>query len=94
MARDNAVVLVAETSDRIVGVGMMNLHGEILLNYVHPQVRFSGVSTALLAALEGEARAQGVRSCFLESTKTAHKFYVRSGYLPWAGDASRFCKAL
>lgn len=85
--RSDATVLVAEMSGRIVGVGMVDRHGEILLNYVHPEARFCGVSTAVLRALESTALAQGVLACRVDSTETARAFYVRRGYLPDAGGA-------
>lgn len=78
--RDDAVVFVADRDNRVVGVGMATLSGTILLNYVHPDVRFSGVSKAILAALEEELRSYNVQHCRLESTITAQPFYERSGY--------------
>lgn len=78
--RDDAIVLVAELAGNIVGVGMMNIRGEILLNYVHPEARFNGISKAILCALEAKARALGLKMCVLESTLTAKMFYVDKGY--------------
>ena len=49
IARDNAVVLVAERERKIIGVGMASLSGDILLNYVHPDARYGGVSKAILS---------------------------------------------
>ena len=63
--------LVAEQACAIVGVGMVDHKGEILLNYVDPEFRFQGVSKNMLAALEGKVRANGIRMCFLQSTETA-----------------------
>jgi len=85
IARDDATVLVAGMSGEIVGVGMLDRRGEVLLNYVRPDRRFCGVSTAMLAALEGEARAQGAARCFLESTETARRFYQCRGYTAAGG---------
>ena len=80
ISREDANVLVADMTGRIVGVGMGTGRGEVLLNYVCPDVRFAGVSTAILTALEAEARAQGAARCFLESTETARRFYQSRGY--------------
>jgi GNAT superfamily N-acetyltransferase len=52
---DNAL-LVAVKDDRILAVGCVTDAGEITLNYVSPDARFRGVSSALLAALEDSAR--------------------------------------
>ena len=57
IARQDATMLVAVKSDAIVAVGMVTDAGEILLNYVSPDARFSGVSRALLKALEARAKA-------------------------------------
>lgn len=78
--RDDAVVLVAERTSRIVGVGMVSFGGEILLNYVHPAARFSGVSKAILAALETELKSREIAQCWVETTVTAASFYANYGF--------------
>ena len=80
VAQDDAVLMVADSNGAVVGVGATTLHGMILLNYVHPEARFSGVSKALLAALEAELRQGGIRLCRLETTLTARAFYAGCGY--------------
>lgn len=55
--------------------------GEITLNYVSPDYRFTGVSRALLAALEKRAIERGNDRCTLSSTATARRFYLANGYL-------------
>ena len=76
---DNSL-LVAVESNRILAVGCVNNAGEITLNYVSPDARFRGVSTALLAALEARAVERGNGSCRLKSTETALRFYLARGY--------------
>jgi GNAT superfamily N-acetyltransferase len=71
---------VAAEAGRILGVGMMDAKGEIMLNYVSPDARLRGVSKALLGHMEGEARRVGVNECSLDSTKTARRFYQSAGY--------------
>jgi GNAT superfamily N-acetyltransferase len=79
-------LLVAIDAGRILGVGMMNTHGEILLNYVSPDARLRGVSKALLGHQEAEALRLGIAECSLESTQTARRFYQACGYV--AGDGA------
>ncbi len=83
-------VYVAERYGFVCGVGMVRSDGEILLNYVHPEARFCGVSTILLATMEAEALSRGVDRCFLESTQTAKDFYLARGYLPICGGGGRY----
>lgn len=74
------LLLVAERGNGIVGVGGFNERGTVLLNYVAPEARFSGVSTALLAAMESGLRTAGHTKASLTSTVTAHDFYVARGW--------------
>ena len=80
VGRKDAIFLVAEQACAIVGVGMVDHKGEILLNYVDPEFRFQGVSKNMLAALEGKVRANETRMCFLQITEPARKFYQKYGY--------------
>ena len=73
-------LLVAAENDNILAVGNVTDTGEITLNYVSPDVRFRGVSTALLRALEKRAMERGNRRCTLTSTETARRFYLARGY--------------
>lgn len=93
IARDNAVVLVAERERKIIGVGMASLSGDILLNYVHPDARYGGVSKAILSGLEDVLRAHGIRCCRLESTVTARSFYESCGFRSEGGDALLLSKS-
>ena len=74
------VVYVAIDDGRIAGVAAMQRSGRISLNYVSPEARFTGVSKALLTALERKARDLGLTQCTLESTRTALRFYHAAGY--------------
>ena len=91
-AADIAVFLVAfDVSDdgESVAVGCGGLrtldgsHGEIKRMYVVPERRGTGVSTALLSALEGEARGRGWDRLVLETgdqQPDAMRLYEREGY--------------
>lgn len=91
IGNSNNVVYVAVNDGRIVGVAAMERTGRISLNYVSPDVRFKGVSKALLAGLECKARELGLAQCTLESTKTALRFYRAAGYREQQGCAQQTC---
>jgi GNAT superfamily N-acetyltransferase len=81
-AADPGVVLfLAEHDGATAGVGSISRDGEVLLNYVAPAHRFSGVSWAMLAHLEAALRERGVGTARLTSTKTAHRFYRAAGWV-------------
>lgn len=93
-------IFVAERDGAIAAVGGIN--GEIVaLNYVAPVHRFSGVSKALLEALEAQLKARGHSTVRLLSSATAYRFYRRMGWID-AGQPGRdysssgrpMCKAL
>ena len=73
-------VAVATGDTEIVGVGAITSTGEITLNYVSPNARFTGVSKAILRRLEAKALELGNSTCALASTKTAQRFYLSAGY--------------
>ncbi len=73
-------MLVAEGGGAIMGVGPVTEAGRIGLNYVTPEARFRGVGKAMLRALEAHARTAGAVRCTLESTETARRFDLASGY--------------
>ena len=72
--------IVAEVDGAVVGVAMMLESGDITLCYLVPEVRFTGVGKALLAELESKAFQLGLPALTLNSTKTAHAFYIRNGF--------------
>jgi GNAT superfamily N-acetyltransferase len=73
-------ILVAEDDGSLLGVAAMRTSGEVTLNYVSPEARLRGVSKALVAGLETEARRRGIRTLTLDSTGTARRFYLAIGY--------------
>ena len=76
---------VIEEEGRIAAVGGLDAvegaEGLITLNYVSPDFRFRGLSSALLDHLEGRLLALGVRIARLEGTRTAMPFYLARGWL-------------
>jgi len=79
-------LFVAERDGVIAAAGACNTKREIILNYVSPEHRFVGASTALLAAMEA---ALGPGEATLTSTTTAHRFYLSRGWTD-VGDAERY----
>lgn len=78
---EDALCLMAEGDEgTVLGVGLMSRSGEIRLNYVSPDARFRKVSGALISALEAEAARLGVERPTLNSTATAHRFYLARGF--------------
>jgi GNAT superfamily N-acetyltransferase len=89
---DITVFLVAfevddDGTERPVGCGGLRTldpsHGEIKRMYVIPERRGTGVSTAVLTALEGEARGREWDRLVLETgdrQPDAMRFYERNGY--------------
>jgi GNAT superfamily N-acetyltransferase len=92
-----AFMVVAQVRGAVCGVASMGLTGGILLCYLLPEVQFTGVGRALLAAIETEARRQGIRELSLESTVSARSFYSKHGFRPKGGapgDSSLLSKVL
>lgn len=65
----------------VIGVGMGSPEGEVLLNYVATEARFSGVSKMLMRAVEDYFRDRGLTTSVLQSTGTAENFYRSIGYV-------------
>ena len=86
----NASLLLAVEAEVVLAVGRVKDDGEITLNYVSPQARFRGASTALLNAMAVRARARGATRCHLASTETAHRFYLARGYTDVGTSESMF----
>lgn len=73
--------IVGDRDGATQGFGMSR-GDQVLLCYVTPEARFTGLGKALLQALERHAIAQGLSTLRLESTRTAEAFYRRNGFLP------------
>ena len=80
IADNNTVVLVALSSDKVVGVGKIDISGYLHHCYVDPEHICQGYGAALLTALEDQARVWNLDGIKLESTLTARNFYESKGY--------------
>jgi GNAT superfamily N-acetyltransferase len=72
---------MCELDGRIGGVAAMRPDGHVTLNYVAPEVRFRGVSKALIARLEEEAKSLNLARLRLLSSQTAFAFYQSLGFV-------------
>lgn len=77
----SGIALVAESAGAIVGFANCASDGELKLLYLLPETRFTGTGKALLQAIETWAIAAGLQQLTLDSTATAHDFYLRNGFL-------------
>jgi hypothetical protein len=73
-------VLVAVEGERMTGVASVRADGEVLLNYVALKARFQGASKGLMQAIEVCASSRGLEWLTFESTATALRFYLSSGW--------------
>jgi GNAT superfamily N-acetyltransferase len=80
ISRTGQQVVVAIVAGQIAGVGAASKEGTVLLNYVSPDHRGKGISTAVLLRLEDYMISQGVGESCLQSTITAQAFYRKRGY--------------
>lgn len=76
----NTVLVAEDEQGQLLGVASCSNPDRINLNYVSPDARFMGVSSAMIAALESALRRQGSEHVSLVSTRTAHAFYLARGY--------------
>jgi GNAT superfamily N-acetyltransferase len=86
---DNFCV-IAEASSCLLGVGLLQRSGEIVLFYLTPSAQRQGIGKAIHFALEAKAKAWGLRELKLDSTLLACPFYERLGYRSAGGARPRF----
>jgi N-acetylglutamate synthase-like GNAT family acetyltransferase len=79
--RPGTSVFVAEREGAVVGVGAVTDQGEILLAYVDPPHRFSGVTKALVTRMEDHARSVRAERMQLTVTETARPLFLSLGYV-------------
>lgn len=80
--------------EQIEGAGAVRRDGRLLLLYVDPSARFTGVSRALLDQLELDAFQAGAAKITLQSTRTARRFYLEAGYVPVSADSDELVKSM
>jgi len=75
------VVFVAEEAGLLIGFIQYEPPDHIDMTYVHPERQRKGVASALLAALEDEAQARGVKVLNVEASITSRPFFERHGFV-------------
>jgi len=73
-------VHVAVDDEQIAAVASVRFDGFVLLNYVAPEARFKGASKSLLHDIELWAARRGLERLALDSTATALRFHLASGW--------------
>ena len=72
--------IVAERDGELLGLALLTQAGKLALCYVQPEAVRSGVGSAMLAAVEQQARAWEIRKLHLHSPDGAAPFFERHGY--------------
>lgn len=78
--RGNHTFVAQTTEGKILGVGLLDQSGEVLLCYVLPEALHTGVGKSLLARMEANARERGLTEMRACSTISALPFYERNGF--------------
>src|SRR3954462_6570360 len=78
----DTLCVVAESTNRLLGVGVLHRRGDILLFYLAPGEQRQGIGKMIHAALEEKADQWGLTSLHLDSTALACPFYEALGYVP------------
>ncbi len=72
---------VAERDGALAGVGVYTGAGDLMLLYVEPDARFSGISSALLQHMEDSARTLRLPSLHVSASRAARRFFMERGYV-------------
>ena len=60
LGRDDRAIFVTDSSDGLAAAGCHDSRGVVLMNYIAPAHRLKGISSAMLAHLEGSMRDAGM----------------------------------
>lgn len=72
--------MLAVRDDAVLGLALLNQAGKLALCYVQPEAVRTGVGSALITALEQQARSWCISKVFLHSPPSASGFFTRLGY--------------
>lgn len=77
---ENNYSLIAEINGVVVGIADLTDGGEVDRVYVHKDYQRQGVGSALLQALELEAKRRGLKVVTASCSKVANPFFLAHGY--------------
>ena len=90
IANTDNFCVVADSDNRLAGVGVLQRTGEILLFYLDPGAQRQGIGRIIHAALEAKANEWKLASLHLDSTSLARHFYEALGYRAIGAAVPRF----
>jgi len=76
----NNICISASIDGKLVGFGLSNISGEILLLYVLPEFINNGVGKSIYLYIENELISRRITTITTFSTITASTFYQRMGF--------------
>lgn len=77
---ENTIAVTAYLDLEIVGFGLSNSEGEILLLYVLPENKGNGVGSSIYLDLENQLVSRNIKKITAYSTITAKPFYQNKGF--------------
>jgi GNAT superfamily N-acetyltransferase len=92
LANEDNYCVVAEAGGDLLGVGLLQRSGEIVLFYLAPSAQRQGIGKAIHFALEEKAKTWGLLKLKLDSTLLACRFYEMLGYRSAGAARARFGK--
>ncbi|MBL27293.1 MAG: GNAT family N-acetyltransferase [Rhodospirillaceae bacterium] len=75
-----AALVAVDAADRPVAFAVLESDGHIDLFYAAPEAAGSGTATALLCAVEGEARELGGAALHVEASEGARSLFLKRGF--------------
>jgi putative acetyltransferase len=82
--------IVAERKGELLGMALLTPAGKLALCYVQPDTVRSGIGSALLAAVETQARTLNISKLYMHSPASASTFFERHGYVNAGKDKACF----
>jgi GNAT superfamily N-acetyltransferase len=82
--------VLAEGDGRLLGMALLTQAGKLPLCYVQPDLLRSGIGSALLTAVEAQARAWNISKLHMHSPASASAFFERHGYVNAGKDRACF----
>ncbi len=79
MQNPGVIALLAEREHQVLGFALVN-GDHLALCYLIPEAQHQGIGQQLLMQIEAQARAHGITTLKLESTRSALAFYLRNAY--------------